>query len=670
MEYVLFDLEADGLEATLIHCVSIIIVSNDKVINKFSLVDYKSMREFFLNNKLPLVGHNIIRYDIPTLEKILGISLKDSILWDTLAYSWYLFPERKKHGLEFWGKELGIKKPEISDWRNLKKSDYVHRCEKDVEINLELFRQQLNYLRTLYQNDDQLIRLMNYLSFKLDCAREQEEVKWKLDIYLCKNTLVKLEKEKDKRFKILSRKMPPNIEYKVMKKPSKLVKRNGDLSKAAITWYETLEEMGYPRDTEGPLKVPVNQELGNPGSPIQLKEWLFLLGWKPEAFKISKNTGEKVPQINLPFGGGICPSIKKLYNSAPHLEELEGLYVIKHRIGVLNTFLYVADNNNFVKAKMQGLTNTLRFQHTDIVNLPGVDKPYGEEIRGSLIAPNDDYILCGSDVSSLEDSTKQHYMYYYDPDYVNEMRVPGFDPHLDIAVLAEMLTKKQSDTYKRLNKLKSQLEKENKKLNKEDADKLKELGLVRKTSKVVNFAGVYGAGAFKISEAGGFSLSFAKKLHSIYWQRNKAVKLVSKALTVRSIDFIVKKKMIKKIYDSNGKLTNTRVYYEDVKKTQMWLYNPVSHFWYSLRFEKDKFSTLNQGTGVYVFDTWVKHIRGQGLKLCGQFHDEIIAPLHKSKKEEVKTILTQAMDKTNNQLKLNVPICFSVDFGQNYSQIH
>ena len=46
--------------------------------------------------------------------------------------------------------------------------------------------------------------------------------------------------------------------------------------------------------------------------------------------------------------------------------------------------------------------------------------------------------------------------------------------------------------------------------------------------------------------------------------------------------------------------------------------------WYSLRFDKDRFSTLNQGTGAYCFDTWVKYILSKRPQLTGQFHDEVI----------------------------------------------
>mgnify|MGYP002878897845 CR=1 FL=1 len=61
-----------------------------------------------------------------------------------------------------------------------------------------------------------------------------------------------------------------------------------------------------------------------------------------------------------------------------------------------------------------------------MVNLPGVDRPWGKEIRGCLTAPTG-YVLCGADMTSLEDTTKRHYMQPYDPDYVHEMSQAGFD---------------------------------------------------------------------------------------------------------------------------------------------------------------------------------------------------------------------------------------------------
>ena len=104
-------------------------------------------------------------------------------------------------------------------------------------------------------------------------------------------------------------------------------------------------------------------------------------------------------------------------------------------------------------------------------------------------------------------------------------------------------------------------------------NKIKE---IRNLGKVVNFSSVYGAGPPKIALTTGMSLSQAKTLHKTYWSRNKSVKQVAASVKTKTI-----------IIDG---------------EEQMWLLNPVSGFWYSLRYEKDKFSTLNQGTGVYCFD--------------------------------------------------------------------
>ena len=61
----------------------------------------------------------------------------------------------------------------------------------------------------------------------------------------------------------------------------------------------------------------------------------------------------------------------------PALENLDGLFVVRHRIGLLKGFLRDSDANGFIKAEIAGLTNTLRFQHKTVVNLPKVSRTYG-----------------------------------------------------------------------------------------------------------------------------------------------------------------------------------------------------------------------------------------------------------------------------------------------------
>ena len=72
---------------------------------------------------------------------------------------------------------------------------------------------------------------------------------------------------------------------------------------------------------------------------------------------------------------------------------------------------------------------------------------YGEEIRGLIIAP-EGFFLCGADMTALESTTQEHYMYFFDSDYVINRRTPGFDPHLDLGVISGIITKEEELFYK------------------------------------------------------------------------------------------------------------------------------------------------------------------------------------------------------------------------------
>ena len=68
----------------------------------------------------------------------------------------------------------GIPKPKITDWEGLTPEEYAHRCEEDVKINTWLWNKQKKHLLELYGSKPEADKLINYLMFKMDCAREQE----------------------------------------------------------------------------------------------------------------------------------------------------------------------------------------------------------------------------------------------------------------------------------------------------------------------------------------------------------------------------------------------------------------------------------------------------------------------------------------------------------------
>ena len=619
----LFDIETDSIKATKIHCLSYYAISDGTIT---SLTSYPEMIKFLTDPTDTYIGHNICRFDVPVLERLLGIKILGKLI-DTLALSWTLFPKQKLHGLAEWGEVFGVPKPKVSDWENLDISVYVHRCEEDVKINMRLWRKQHNYLMDLYDNNTKkAYKYCQYLTFKMNCVREQEEIGIRFNLNHCQTVLSTL--LEDKKFKLEElKKVMPQAEVKKKKVYHDAVEdENGNVFQKGDLFFNSIEST----DCKVIEKSKVTgHKASNPNSSVQLKNWLYSLGWVPEHIKHVRNkeTGEtkKIEQISSKiFPGQICNSIVKLFNKEPKLEVLSGLALISHRIGIFEGFLKNQVDGRLYPSCL-GLTNTLRLKHSVIVNLPGVDKKYGGDIRNCLIA-NEGEELCGSDLSNIEDRTKRHYIYDYDPQYVEEMNIDGYDAHLSIGLLAGLLTQDDIDFFKNFNK------------QTDDKDRYDKIKSIRTKAKIVNFSATYKIGKDALSRNSGMKVSEAANLLKIYWTRNKAILDVEESLSIKEIG------------------------------DQKWLLNPISGFWYSLRNDKDKFSTLNQSSAVYVFDQYVYFARTEGIKVALQMHDEIL--FNTTDKETTTKVLNEAIQKVNDKLKLNIQVGCSVEYGQSYSTVH
>ena len=610
-----FDIETDGLldELTKIHVLS---WSNDMGEVKHTH-DYDEMRYVLLNSET-LVGHNIIRFDIPAVERVLGIKVTARLV-DTLALSWYLNHQRPKHGLEGYGEDYGVPKPVIKDWNTLTPEEYAHRCDEDVKINNRLWRDLDMKLNKLYQDPAEKDRLVDYLTFKLDCAREQEELQWKLDVDKAQAAYDEIMALKVQKVEQLAEAMPKKTLTRVATQPKVMYKKDGDLSSHGEKWVALCKEYKQPVTTQS-FVVKTGEERGNPNSNDQVKDWLYSLGWKPRTYKFlrDKVTGDerKIEQVRK--DGELCDSVRVLSSVDAAVDLLDGLTVLTHRAGILKSFLE-CHKDGWLQAGIAGLTNTFRFKHfRPLVNLPSVDKPYGDVIRGCLTCP-DGYLLSGADMTSLEDTTKRHYMKPLDPDYVEAMSKEGFDPHLDLALHAGVITQDDIDKHN---------------------SGERSLKALRKNYKVVNYSATYGVGAPKLARETGMTQGEAKTLLNAFWSRNWAIEKVASRLQTREL------------FGS------------------MWLKNPVSGFWHSLRSEKDRFSTLNQSTGVFCFDKWVKECRGMGLQTIGQFHDEIIVLTKEGDEDKVENIMQMSINNVNHEVNLNVPLGTDVQFGNTYADIH
>lgn len=469
------------------------------------------------------------------------------------------------------------------------------------------------------QLSEEALRLVHYLGFKMDCAREQEANPVTIDVehvQACFDKLTELQAEKVAE---LSKVMPRKPLYKKVDKPKVLYKKDGTLSAHGLKWFQTLKDLKLPDNTAGPVNVLIGWQEGNPNSHAQVKDWLFSLGWKPRTFKFEREedgSERSIPQIK--DGEELCESVVQLAEEVPEIQLLVDMGIIQHRKGVFKSFLD-SHKEGKVVAAIGGLTNTFRFQHRKpFVNLPKVDKPWGKEIRGSIVAP-EGYVLCGSDMVSLEDTTKRHYMKPYDPSYVEEMSKEGFDPHLDLATFAGAVTKEQVEQHKK-----------------------GEINLkpIRQQYKQVNYSATYGIGKTKLARTLEISVKEAEKLIQDFWKRNFSVKKAVETFEIKTVG------------------------------PHMWVKNPVSNFWHNLRSEKDAFSTVNQSTGVYAFDTWLAYVRKSGIIKRFEMHDEMGFYLLSGEESKHEQLLLDAIQKANDKLNLNVKLGIDVQFGANYAETH
>ena len=184
------DIECDGLldELTKIHVLSCSYPDGKGGWRILSTNDRDKIQSFVGNPENIIVGHFFLGYDKPALIK-LGFDFQAQVIC-TLGLSWYLYNEMIRHGLADWGEIFGVPKPEIEDWDNLTYEEYKHRCEEDVKINTNLWVKMLALLRELYDGDEEaVVNVVKYFSFKMECLHIQEEFKIMIDIPQCEKNL-------------------------------------------------------------------------------------------------------------------------------------------------------------------------------------------------------------------------------------------------------------------------------------------------------------------------------------------------------------------------------------------------------------------------------------------------------------------------------------------------
>tara|TARA_R110002110_G_scaffold171456_5_gene373916 strand:- start:544 stop:2148 length:1605 start_codon:yes stop_codon:yes gene_type:complete len=352
-----------------------------------------------------LIGHNIIAFDLPVVQKIYPDSKIKINAFDTLVATrliWADIKERDfkminkgfptkligRHSLKAWGVRLGNNKQEIeTDWSEFT-DEMLEYCVQDVEVTHTLYKKILekNYAKQSMDLEHSLqkicVQMMhNGIAFDLDKAN-------KLYASLCEER--------------------NNLEQKLQTIFPPWEVKTPFVPKVNNT------KRGYKK---GVPFTKVKEIVFNAGSRDHIVNRLKeVKGWKPKDF-----TADGKPKMD-----------EEILNVLPYPEAklLSKYFVIQKRIGMLaegaqawlkqerNNRIYGSINTN------GAVTGRATHSHPNIAQVPAVYAPYGKQCRELFCSPKDK-VLVGVDVSGLELRMLAHYMAKYDEGEYADIVVNG-----------------------------------------------------------------------------------------------------------------------------------------------------------------------------------------------------------------------------------------------------
>ena len=416
---IVFDIEANGLKPDTIWCIVAKPIGEPVV--SFGPTRIKEGIEY-LEQAETLIGHNILGFDIPVIEKLYGGNLRTKNIKDTLVMSRLYNPIRENgHSLKTWGYIVNLPKAEQPEDWNSYNTDMLKYCQQDVILNERVYK------RLLEEGED-----FSEESLKLETAvavvlKQQEDTGFKFDeeyalllVARLKERMFQVEKEVQQTFK------PKMVD---VKRVTPRLKKDGTLSKQGLT-KEEYEERVSTNCTEPFMRQKLQPF--NLGSRKQIGEYLIDFGWKPNRFT---PTGQPIiDETSL-------AKVKKI----PEAKLIAEFLLLQKRIAQIDSWISAVDEDQRVHGFVipnGTITGRMSHRSPNVAQVPSLSSEYGKECRSCWIV-KDGYKLLGVDASGLELRMLAHYM--DDEDYINE--VTTGDIHTANQRLAGLESRDQSKTF-------------------------------------------------------------------------------------------------------------------------------------------------------------------------------------------------------------------------------
>jgi len=414
-----FDIETDDLHATKVWC---IVAQNPDSGEIFKFPPSKLEEGYqFLTTADRLIGHNIIGFDIPMVEKFGNVDLSSKKIIDTLVLSRLFNPTRDGgHSLETWGYKLGYPKIEFEDYLNYS-TEMLNYCVRDVQLNTrvlqELRKESKGFKPECIDLEQGVAKIM----------KQQEQDGFAFDIQSALSLLAELrEKMQQIEDEVHSTFKPKWVDTKQV---TPYIKKDGNLSKRGLTD----EEYQRCLDTNNfnPFMRQTLQEF-NLGSRKQIGEYLIDFGWKPDRF--------------TPTGQPIVD--EKTLSKITHIHEaklIADFLLLQKRIAQIDSWVEAVKDDGRIHGFVipnGTITGRMTHRNPNVAQVPSVHSPYGKECR-SCWTVSDGQRLVGVDASGLELRMLAHYM--DDKEYINEI-ING-DIHTTNQNFAGLKSRDQAKTF-------------------------------------------------------------------------------------------------------------------------------------------------------------------------------------------------------------------------------
>ena len=392
---IVFDIEANGLNPDRVWCIVAHIVGTEEFFefHGFSLFDFNEWLLSF-DEDCEVIGHNIIGYDIPVLERLLGTDFSKCKITDTLVLSRLANPSRDGgHSLESWGQTLNQPKGDYNDWDNFS-HDMLEYCVQDVKVNTLVYKRLLSELKGF---EPECIDLEHQVQ---GIISSQIKTGWLLDQEKCFLLLAELKEKKydleDKVHEVF-KPLPTFIKQVTPK-----IKKDGTISVVGLKF------LGEQWDTAIAPFSRIDFPVFNLGSRQQIGRHLQYYGWKPKQFT------EKGQPI-------VDEAVLRAVKDIPEAALIGEYLMLQKRIAQVQSWLEAVKDDGRVHGYVNSngaVTGRMTHSSPNMGQIPAVYSPYGRECRDVWTVP-EGYKLVGMDASQLELRMLAHYM--NDEGYTNEI---------------------------------------------------------------------------------------------------------------------------------------------------------------------------------------------------------------------------------------------------------